>query len=59
MGEAQAPVELPIIKITKEDSSIKFHVNASVAIDGTFDAWDATVTMTSVNVETGVLDIKI
>jgi len=43
----------------KEDSSIKFHVKASVAIDGTFDKWDATATMTSTDVETGVLDIKI
>jgi polyisoprenoid-binding protein YceI len=30
-----------------------------VAIDGTFDKWDATATMTSPDVETGVLDIKI
>jgi polyisoprenoid-binding protein YceI len=43
----------------KEDSLIKFHVKASVAIDGTFDKWDATATMTSRDVETGVLDIKI
>jgi polyisoprenoid-binding protein YceI len=57
--QAQAPAEIPVIKITKEDSSIKFHVKASVAIDGTFDKWDATATMTSPDVETGVLDIKI
>jgi polyisoprenoid-binding protein YceI len=30
-----------------------------VAIDGTFDKWDATATMTSPDVEIGVLDIKI
>ena len=59
MPQAQAPAGVPIIKITKEDSSIKFHVKASVAIDGTFDKWDATATMTSPDVETGVLDIKI
>jgi len=58
MPQAQAPAGVPIIKITKEDSSIKFHVKASVAIDGTFDKWDATATMTSPDVETGVLDIK-
>ncbi len=57
--QAQAPAGVPIIKIMKEGSSIKFHVKASVAIDGTFDKWDATATMTSPNVETGVLDIKI
>ncbi len=59
MTQAQAPAEVPIIKITKEDSSIKFQVKASVAIDGTFDKWDATATMTSPDVETGVLDVKI
>src|SRR5260370_33165480 len=59
MTQAQAPAGLPIIKITKEDSSIRFNVKASVAIDGTFDKWDATVTMTSPDVESGVLDIKI
>ena len=59
VSRAQAPAGVPVIKITKEDSSIKFHVRASVAIDGTFDKWDATATMTSPDVETGVLDIKI
>jgi len=59
VSRAQAPDGVPVIKIMKEDSSIKFHVKASVAIDGTFDKWDATATMTSPDVETGVLDIKI
>src|SRR6516162_967446 len=59
MTQAQTPAGVPVIKITKEGSSIKFHVKASVAIDGTFDKWDATATMTSPDVETGVLDIKI
>ena len=59
VSRAQAPAEIPVIKITREDSSIRFHVKASVAIDGTFDKWDATATMTSPDVETGVLDIKI
>jgi polyisoprenoid-binding protein YceI len=57
--QAQASAGVPVIKITKEDSSIKFNVKASVAIDGTFDKWDATATMTSPDVETAVLDIKI
>jgi polyisoprenoid-binding protein YceI len=59
MSRAQAPAGVPVIEITKEGSSIRFHVKASVAIDGTFDKWDATATMTSPDVETGVLDIKI
>lgn len=59
MTQAQASAEVPVIEIMKEGSSIKFHVKASVAIDGTFDKWDATATMASPNVETGVLDVKI
>lgn len=59
MTQAQASAEVPVIEITKEGSSIKFHVKASVAIDGTFDKWDATATMTSPDVETAVLDVKI
>ena len=34
-------------------------MKASVAIDGTFDKWDATMVFTSTDVTTGVLDIKI
>jgi polyisoprenoid-binding protein YceI len=34
-------------------------VKASVAINGTFDKWDATLTFASTDVSTGVLDIKI
>jgi len=59
MTQAQTSADVPVIKITKEASSIKFNVKASVAIDGTFDKWDATITMTSPDVETGVLDIQI
>ena len=59
MTQAQASTEVPVIEITKEGSSIKFHVKASVALDGTFDKWDATATMTSPDVETAVLDVKI
>jgi len=55
LSRAQAPV----FKITTEDSSIKFSVKASVAVNGTFDKWDAALTFTSPDVTTGVLDIKI
>jgi polyisoprenoid-binding protein YceI len=51
--------QVPVFKITTEDSSIKFAVKASVAINGTFAKWDATLTFTSTDVSTGVLDIKI
>src|ERR1700741_4850881 len=59
LPQVQAPDGVPKIEITKEDSSIRFQVKASVKIEGTFDKWDATATMTTPNVETGVLDIKI
>jgi polyisoprenoid-binding protein YceI len=34
-------------------------VKPSVALEGTFDTWDATVTFTSPDVTTGVLNVKI
>jgi polyisoprenoid-binding protein YceI len=51
--------QAPVFTIAQAESSVKFNVKASVAIDGTFDKWDATVTFTSPDVTTGVLDIKI
>ena len=49
----------PVFVITPEESTIKFYVKSSVALDGTFEKWDATLTFTSPDVTTGVLDIKI
>jgi polyisoprenoid-binding protein YceI len=51
--------EVPVFAIAPVESSIKFDVEASVAIKGTFDKWDATLTFTSPDVSTGVLDVKI
>jgi polyisoprenoid-binding protein YceI len=51
--------QVPVFVVTPEDSSIKFFVKASVAIGGTFDKWDATLTFTSPDVTTAVLDVKI
>jgi polyisoprenoid-binding protein YceI len=48
--------EVPVFAITRAESSITFKVKASVAIQGTFDQWDATLTFTSPDVTTGVLD---
>jgi polyisoprenoid-binding protein YceI len=45
--------------VTPDDSKITFYVKASVDLEGTFDKWDATMTFTSPDVTTGVLDIKI
>ena len=54
-----ASAQAPVFKITPEDSTIKFNVKASVAIEGNFDKWDATLTFTSADATSGVLDIKI
>jgi polyisoprenoid-binding protein YceI len=57
-----APISLaqvPVFAVTPQQSSIKFFVKASVALTGNFNKWDATLTFTSTDVTTGVLDIKI
>ena len=51
--------DVPVFAISTVDSSIKFNVKASVAIGGTFDNWNATLTFTSPVVTTGVLDVEI
>ena len=51
--------DVPVFVVLRQESSIKFHVKASVALDGTFDKWDATITFTSPEAGTGVLDVKI
>jgi polyisoprenoid-binding protein YceI len=58
-SRAQTAAGVPVFEITKEDSTIKFSVKASVAIAGTFDKWDATLTFASPDLTTGVLNIKI
>jgi len=55
LSRAQAPV----FEITPLDSSIKFHVKSSTTIAGKFDKWDATLTFTSPEETTGVLEITI
>jgi len=58
-SQTQAADAVPVFKITPVESSVKFDVEASVAITGKFDKWDATLTFTSPDVSSGVLDIKI
>jgi polyisoprenoid-binding protein YceI len=50
---------VPVFEITPVESSIKFDVQASVAIKGTFDKWNATLTFSSPDVATGVLNVEI
>jgi polyisoprenoid-binding protein YceI len=58
-SRTQAADDVPVFKITPVESAIKFDVEASVAITGKFDKWDAKLTFTAPDVSTGVLDIKI
>ena len=55
-GSAQ---EVPVFQITPLESSIKFGVKASVPIEGKFDQWNATLTFTSPDVTTAVIDVEI
>src|SRR5580693_9094611 len=55
LSRAQAPTFV----MTPEQSTIKFFVKSSVDVEGHFDKWDATLTFTSPNVSTGVLDMNI
>ncbi len=55
-SQAQAA---PVFEIAPADSWIKFDVKASVKIAGKFDKWDATLTFTSPDETTGVLQITI
>jgi polyisoprenoid-binding protein YceI len=54
-----AQAQGPVFAITPVESTVLFSVKASVAIEGKFDKWDATLTFPSTDVTTGVLDIKI
>jgi polyisoprenoid-binding protein YceI len=49
----------PVFTILPNESSVAFHVKASVPIQGRFDRWKSTVTFTSTDPTTGVLDMKI
>jgi polyisoprenoid-binding protein YceI len=51
--------QVPVFTITPEESDVKFFVKASVAIDGKFKKWEATLTFPSTAAESAVIDIKI
>jgi polyisoprenoid-binding protein YceI len=56
---AQAPAGVPVFAITPVQSHIKFEVDASVSIKGTFDKWTASLTFTSADVSSGKLEVEI
>jgi polyisoprenoid-binding protein YceI len=49
----------PVVAVVPEGSSVTFHVSASVPIQGRFDRWKSTLTFSSSDVSSGVLDIKV
>lgn len=58
-GGAQETSTVPVFEVTPLESSIKFSVKASVAIQGTFDNWDAKLKFASSDVTTARLEIEI
>lgn len=56
---AVSRAQAPVFEFTPAESAIKFDVESSVAIVGKFDKWEATLTFTSPELSTAVLDIKI
>lgn len=56
---AQTPAGVPIYQITPVKSKIDCSVKASIALEGAFEKCDATLSFTSDDVSTGVLDVKI
>jgi polyisoprenoid-binding protein YceI len=59
VSRAHVPADAPVFEIMRESSTVKFAVQASVAIAGTFDKWEATITTSSPDPSSGVLDVKI
>jgi polyisoprenoid-binding protein YceI len=51
--------QVPVFTVKPEQTDVKFFVKASVAIDGKFNKWDATLTFASPAAESAVLDVKI
>ena len=56
---AQAPAGVPVFAITPVQSQIKFEVDASVSIKGTFDKWNASLTFGSADISSGKLEVEI
>ena len=54
-----ARAQAPVLVVTPQASQIKFHVQSSMDLTGKFDNWKSTMTLTSPDVTTGVLDIEI
>jgi len=51
--------QVPVYEITPVESTIRFGVESSVPIKGTFDKWNASLKFSSTDVRSAVLDIEI
>jgi len=51
--------QVPVYEVTPVESTIKFGVDSSVPIKGTFDKWNASMKFSSADVRSGVLEIEI
>jgi polyisoprenoid-binding protein YceI len=51
--------QVPVYEVTPIESTIKFGVDSSVPIKGTFDKWNASMKFSSADVGSGVLEIEI
>jgi polyisoprenoid-binding protein YceI len=51
--------QIPVYEVTPVESTIRFGVDSSVPIKGTFDKWSASMKFSSTDVGSGVLDIEI
>jgi polyisoprenoid-binding protein YceI len=51
--------QVPVYEVTPVESTIKFGVDSSVPIKGTFDKWTASMKFSSADVRSGILEIEI
>jgi len=51
--------QVPVYEVTPVESTIKFGVESSVPIKGTFDKWNASMKFSSADVRSSVLEIEI
>jgi len=58
-GVDKPATPVPVFVITPEESTIRFHVKASVALNGVFAKWVATLAFPSTDATRGVLDVQI
>jgi polyisoprenoid-binding protein YceI len=51
--------QVPVYEVTPVESTVRFGVDSSVPIKGTFDKWNASMKFSSTDVRSGVLEIEI